>query len=75
MVLSGVLVSRFVMMSLHQQAPYVVYIKHYVRVRRDFKRGLVYQPGALLAQHGPPWTVWVAIFIFLLIVWLCHVYI
>ncbi len=58
---------------LHQQAPQVVYVKQYVRVRRDFKRGLVYQTGELLAQHGPPWTVWVALFVFLLIVWFCQV--
>ncbi len=58
---------------LHQQAPQVIYVKQYVRVRRDFKRGVVYQAGELIARHGPPWTVWVAIFIFLLIVWLCQV--
>ncbi len=58
---------------LHQQAPQVVYVKQYVRVRRDFKRGVVYQVGVLIARHGPPWSVWVAIFIFLLIVWFCQV--
>ncbi len=58
---------------LQQQTPHVVYVKQYVHVHRDFRSGLVYHAGSLIARHGPPWTVWVAIAIFLLIVWLCQV--
>lgn len=61
------------LVHLHQQAPQVVYVKQYVRVRRDFKSGLLYQAGVLIVRHGPPWSVWVAVVAFLLIVWLCQV--
>ncbi len=58
---------------LHQEAQQVVYVKQYVRVRRDFKRGLVYQAGVFIARHGPPWHVWLGFVLGLLLIVWCSV--
>ncbi len=58
---------------LHQQTPEIIYVKQYVRVRRDFKQGLLYQGLVFIARYGPPWQVWLGFVLGLLIILWCSV--